>query len=53
MSLVRSFLFAVSVAMLPFTLSGCGESEPVPITDEVAEEIEQHDQEVLDEESEL
>ncbi len=53
MSLIRTCLFSVAVAMLTFSLSGCGEPEPVEITDDVQQEIEEQDQQVLDEESEL
>ena len=51
---IRNCLFSVAVAMLTLSLSGCGgESEPVPITDDVQQQIEQEEQQVLDEESEL
>lgn len=51
---LRSWMLMVPLCVAIPVVVGCGgDSTPVPITDEIAEDIERHDQEVLDEESEL
>jgi len=52
--MIRSFLFFVAAGTMTVALSGCGgDSTPEPISAELEQEIQQQDEQVFDEESEL
>ena len=51
---LRSWMLMVPLCVAIPVVVGCGgDSTPVPITDEVAEEVQETDQSIEDEESEL
>lgn len=51
---MRAFLMSACLFAVPMgALTGCGDDGPVPIDDQVSEQIRQEDETILDEESEL